>query len=105
MTKPNRSLPVRVDLRLSPEERDRLTVEAKERGIARQELIRSRVLATDDAPAVLPRKKPLFRHSGRETIDRAIHAVQRVYPGMPTQRLEPIVCSVICAIAAEDAQR
>lgn len=98
----NRSLPVRVDLRLTAQERDRLTEEAKQYGISRQDLIRRRVLAREDEAVEMPRKQPPYRYGGRDTIDKAIRAAQRVHPGLPLQKIEPIVCSVICAIATEE---
>ena len=101
MTESQRSLRVRVDLRLTEDERNRLTEEAKQRGMSRQDLLRQRVLSQDDQPVNLPRKRPRFRQDGRETIDKAIKAAQRVNPGLPLQRLEPIVCSVICALTTD----
>lgn len=97
-----RSLPIRVDLRLTAAERDRLNDEANQYGISRQDLLRRRVLAREDEPVEMPPKQPPFRYGGRDTIDKAIRAAQRVHPGLPLQKLEPIVCSVICAIAQED---
>jgi hypothetical protein len=102
MSAPTRNLPIRVDLRLTAAERDRLTDEAKQYGISRQDLLRRRVLARENEPIEMPRKQPAFRRGGRATIDKAIRAAQRAHPGLPVQQLEPIVCSVICAIAPEE---
>jgi len=40
-------------------------------------------------------------NDGRKSIDRAIEAVSRQYHGIPKHQLEPIVCTIICALAAE----
>jgi len=96
----NRQLPVRVDLRLTEEERERLNEEALKRGISRQELLRARVLTEANEPAPIPEIKPVHYSSGRDSIDRAIEAVTRVYSYVPRHKLEPIVCTVICALNA-----
>ena len=43
MTEPTRALPVRVDLRLTVEERNYLTSEAEKRGMSRQDMLRQLV--------------------------------------------------------------
>lgn len=102
MSEKHRTLSVRIDLRLTPSERDRLTVEARQRGISRQDLLRQRVLVSNGLEARIPPvKHPSWLSPGRRTIDRAIEAVTRSNPGLPRQRLEPIVCAVICALSAE----
>ena len=47
MTESNRSLPVRVDLRLTVEERNYLTSEADKRGMSRQDMLRQLVLTPE----------------------------------------------------------
>ena len=49
----------------------------------------------------LPGYKPVVVSKGRDAIDRAISAVSRQYNGIPRHQLEPIICTVICALAAE----
>ena len=69
-------------------------MEAEAHGVTRKELIRERVLYT---AACCDRF-----HNGRDCIDRAIAAVNRQYSGiLGRHQLEPIICTVICALAAE----
>jgi hypothetical protein len=96
----NRQFPVRVDLRLTEEEREYLNEEALKRGISRQELLRAKVLTDENEPVPIPKIKPIHYSSGRDSIDRAIDAVTRIYSYVPRQKLEPIVCTVICALNA-----
>lgn len=74
---------------VSEQERSRLDFEATAHRCSRAELIRKRVFCVD-----LP-------NDGRKSIDRAIEAVSRQYHGIPKHQLEPIVCTIICALAAE----
>jgi hypothetical protein len=101
MTQPTRSLPVRVDLRLTEAERDYLTSEAQKRGISRQDMLRQLVLTPEGQASSLPSYKPVVVSQGRDAIDRAIDAVTRQYHCIPRHQLEPIVCTVICALTAE----
>ena len=101
MTQPTRSLPVRVDLRLTEAERDYLTSEAQKRGISRQDMLRQLVLPPEGQASSLPSYKPVVVSQGRDAIDRAIDAVTRQYHCIPRHQLEPIVCTVICALTAE----
>tara|TARA_Y100000004_G_C8828274_1_gene375001 strand:+ start:365 stop:634 length:270 start_codon:yes stop_codon:yes gene_type:complete len=83
----------RIEFNATPEERKRLDIEAAAHGMSRQELIRERVLLrTPDTPK--------FR-TDKGAIDRAIDAVTRQYHCIPRHQLEPIVCTVICALTAE----
>ena len=100
MSDSNRQLPVRVDLRLTEEERNQLNEGAMKRGISRQELLRTRVLTEESEPAPIRRIKPVQYPEGRDSIDRAIDAVTRIYSYVPRHKLEPIVCTVICALNA-----
>ena len=95
----NRTYPVRVDVRLTEEERDLLNDEALKRGITRQELLRARVLSEANQPAPVPEIKPKHYSKGRDSIDRAIDAVSRRYD-VPAKQLEPLVCTIICALNA-----
>lgn len=97
----NRSLPIRVDLRLTEEERQYLNDEAATRGISRQDLLRRLVLAPNGQTADLPAYKPVVMSRGRDAIDRAVTALLRQYNCIPASKIEPIVCTVICALAAE----
>ena len=93
----NRTYPIRVDVRLTEAERDALNVEAMQRGIPRQELLRARVLSEANQPAPVPEIKQKHFSKGRAGIDRAIAAVNRRY-SIPSKQLEPLICTVICAL-------
>ena len=95
----NRTYRVRVDVRLTEEERDLLNNEAVKRGITRQELLRARVLSEANKPAPVPEIKPKHYSKGRDSIDRAIYAVNRRYD-IPHSQLEPLICTIICALNA-----
>jgi hypothetical protein len=83
-----RSLPVRVDVRMTEPEREFLTQEAIRRDMSRQDLMRKLY-------------KPVVVSQGRDSIDRAMAAVLRQYSCVPASKLEGIICTVICALAAE----
>ncbi len=93
----NRTYPIRVDVRLTEAERDALNVEAMQRGIPRQELLRARVLSEANQPAPVPEIKKKHFSKGRASIDKAIAAVNRRY-SIPSKQLEPLICTVICAL-------
>jgi len=76
----------RVEFAVTPEERKMLDSEAEIMNCTRQELIRDRLFT---------------KRAGRQTIDLAIETVTRRYQGISRRQLEPIVCTVICALAAE----
>lgn len=96
----NRIYPIRVDVRVTEEERESLNTQAFQRGITRQELLRARVLSEANQPAPIPEIKPVHYSKGRESIDRAIAAVNRRYD-IPAKQLEPLICTVICALNAK----
>ena len=96
----NRQFPVRVDIRLTEEERESLNLEAIQRGITRQELLRARILTTEGREASIPPYKPVHLSRGRDDIDKAIDAITRRYHFIPRHQLEPIVCTVICALSS-----
>jgi len=56
----NRALPIRVDLRLTEEERQYLNKEALDRGVSRQELLRKLVLTPEGQTAEIPAYKPVM---------------------------------------------
>jgi len=93
----NRAYPVRIDVRVTEQERDSLNTEAIQRGIPRQELLRARVLSEANQPAPVPEIKQKHYSKGRASIDRAIAAVNRRYD-IPSKQLEPLICTVICAL-------
>ena len=97
----NRKFPVRVDVRLTEEERDYLTEEAVKRGMTRQAMLRRLLLAERGSVAPVRAYKPVVLSNGREAIDRAITAVTRQYNCIPRHQLEPVVCTVIAAVAEE----
>ena len=82
----------RIEFDATPEERNKLNMEAAAHGMSRKELIRERVLYPHRVASL---------GNGRDSIDRAITAVNRQYRGIPRHQLEPIICTVICALAAE----
>ena len=96
----NRQFPVRVDIRLTEEERESLNLEAVHRGITRQELLRARILTSEGREAPIPPYKPVHLSQGRDAIDKAIDAITRRYHFIPRHQLEPIVCTVICALSS-----
>ena len=97
MSESGRKFPIRVDVRLTVEERDALNAEAMQRGIPRQELLRARVLSEANQPAPVPPIKPVHYSKGRDVIDRAMDAVSRRYD-IPSKQLEPLICTVICPL-------
>lgn len=100
MSESGRKFPIRVDVRLTVEERDALNAEAMQRGIPRQELLRARVLSEANQPAPVPEIKPVHYSKGRDVIDAAMAAVNRRYD-IPHAQLEPLICTVICALNAK----
>jgi len=101
----NRQFPVRVDIRLTEEERESLNLEAVQRGITRQELLRARILTSEDRKATIPPYKPVHLSQGRDAVDKAIDAITRHYHFIPRHQLEPIVCTVICALSSVNQKR
>ena len=100
MSESGRKFPIRVDVRLTVEERDALNAEAMQRGIPRQELLRARVLSEANQPAPVPEIKPVFYSKGRDSIDACMDAVRRRFD-VPHAQLEPLICTVICALNAK----
>ena len=100
MSESGRKYPIRVDIRLTVEERDALSREAIQRGITRQELLRARVLSEANQPAPVPEIKPVHYSKGRDVIDVCMAAVRRRYD-VPHAQLEGLICTVICALNAK----
>lgn len=101
MSESNRRYPVRVDVRLTEEERDYLSQEAIKRDMSRQDMMRKLLLSDIDAVDPVKDYKPVVMSNGRDAIDRAMTAVMRQYNCVPASKLERIICTVICALAAE----
>ena len=101
MSESNRRYPVRVDVRLTEEERDYLSQEAVKRDMSRQDMMRKLLLSDIDAVAPVKDYKPVVVSQGRDSIDRAMTAVMRQYSCVPASKLEGIICTVICALAAD----
>ena len=101
MPEANRALPVRVDVRLTEEEREYLTQEALKRDMSRQDMMRKLLLSEMDSVAPVRDYKPVVLSDGRDSIDRAMATVVRQYSCVPVSKLEGIICTVICALAAE----
>lgn len=98
----NRQFPVRVEVRLTEEEREFLTEEAVKRDMSRQDMLRKLLLADLNSVAPVKGYRPVVVSEGREAIDRAITAVTRQYNCIPRHQLEPVVCTVIAAVAGKD---
>ena len=101
MSESNRRYPVRVDVRLTEAERDYLSQEAIKRDMSRQDLMRKLLLSNIDSVEPVKDYKPVVVSNGRDAIDRAMTAVMRQYNCVPASKLEGIICTVICALAAE----
>ena len=101
MSESNRRYPVRVDVRLTEEEREYLTQEAIKRDMSRQDMMRKLLLSDIDAIEPVKDYKPVAVSNGRDAIDRAMTAVMRQYSCVPASKLEGIICTVICALAAD----
>ena len=101
MPEATRALPVRVDVRLTESEREFLTQQAIKRDMSRQDLMRKLLLSGLDSVGPVKDYKPVVVSQGRDSIDRAMAAVLRQYSGVPASKLEGIICTVICALAAE----
>ena len=93
----SRKFPVRIDVRVTEQEREFLNTQAIQRGIPRQELLRARVLSEANQPAPVPPIKPVHYSKGRASVDRAIAAVNRRYD-IPRSQVESLICTVICAL-------
>ena len=101
MPESNRRYPVRVDVRLTESEREYLSQEAQKRDMSRQDLMRKLLLSDLDSVEPVKEYKPVVMSNGRDGIDRAMTAVMRQYSCVPASKLEGIICTVICALAAE----
>ena len=101
MSESNRPYPVRVDVRLTEAEREYLSQEAVKRDMSRQDLMRKLLLSDIDSVEPVKDYKPVVVSQGRDGIDRAMTAVMRQYSCVPASKLEGIICTVICALAAE----
>ena len=101
MPEATRSLPVRVDLRLTAEERDYLTSEAEKRGISRQDMLGQLVLTLKAKPAHCLLTSPSL---SPKAVTRSTAPSMRRHSSIslhPTASARPIVCTVICALTAE----
>ncbi len=101
MPEATRSLPVRVDVRLTEPEREYLTQEAIKRDMSRQDLMRKLLLSELDSVEPVKDYKPVVISRGRDAIDRAMTAVLRQYNCVPASKCEAVVCAVIAAVAEE----
>tara|TARA_A100001201_G_scaffold77194_1_gene69550 strand:- start:749 stop:1057 length:309 start_codon:yes stop_codon:yes gene_type:complete len=101
MSESDRPYSVRVDVRLTEAEREYLTQEAIKRDMSRQDMMRKLLLSDIDAVDPVKDYKPVVVSNGRDAIDRAMTAVMRQYNCVPASKLEGIICTVICALAAE----
>ena len=96
----------RVTVCLTDEELQSLEAQANKRKMPRSALIKEAI-----AVAVKPQTKKksiqssVQLDSGKATIDNAVTAVTRMFPDISRQRVEPIVCTVICAMAAKNKKK
>ncbi len=75
--------------------------EALKRDMSRQDLMRKLLFSELDSVGPVKDYKPVVVSQGRDAIDRAMAAVLRQYNCVPASKLEGIICTVICALAAE----
>ena len=90
----------RVTVRLTDEELEALDAQAQRRRMPRSTLIKEAIAAAVSPPAKRSIKPSVHLDSGKSTIDQAVTAVARMFPDLNRHRVEPIVCTVICAMAA-----
>ena len=90
----------RVTVRLTDEELEALDAQAHKRRMPRSALIKEAIASAVSPPAKKSIKPSVYLDSGKSTIDQAVTAVTRMFPDLNRHRVEPIVCTVICAMAA-----
>ena len=90
----------RVTIRLTDTELEYLDAQAQRRRMPRSTLIKEAIAAAVSPPAKKSIKPSVHLDSGKSTIDQAVIAVTRMFPDLNRHRVEPIVCTVICAMAA-----
>ena len=78
-----------------------LTQQAIKRDMSRQDLMRKLLLSELDSVEPVKDYKPVVVSQGRDAIDRAMTAVMRQYSCVPASKLEGIICTAVCALAAE----
>ena len=91
----------RVTIRLTDTELEFLDAMAYKRRMPRSALIKEAIASAVSPPAKKSIKPSVHLDSGKDTIDRAVTAVIRLFPDLNRLRAEPIVCTVICAMAAK----
>jgi|11_taG_2_1085331.scaffolds.fasta_scaffold06713_5 hypothetical protein len=95
----------RVTVRLSDEELEALDAQAHKRRMPRSALIKEAIASVVSPPTKKSIKPSVHLDSGRNTIDQAVLAVTRMFPDIARHRVEPIVCTVICAMAANKKKK
>ena len=90
----------RVTVRLTDEELEALDAQAHKRRMPRSALIKEAIASAVSPPVKKSIKPSVHLDSGKSTIDQAVIAVTRMFPDLNRYRVEPIVCTVICAMAA-----
>ena len=90
----------RVTIRLTDTELEFLDAMAHKRRMPRSTLIKEAIASAVSPPAKKSIKPSVHLDSGKSTIDQAVTAVARMFPDISRHRIEPIVCTVICAMAA-----
>ena len=90
----------RVTIRLTDTELEYLDAQAQRRRMPRSTLIKEAIASAVSPPTKKSVKPSVYLDSGKSTIDQAVTAVTRMFPDISRHRIEPIVCTVICAMAA-----
>ena len=90
----------RVTIRLTDTELEYLDAQAQRRRMPRSALIKEAIASAVSPPTKKSVKPSVHLDSGKSTIDQAVTAVTRMFPDISRHRIEPIVCTVICAMAA-----
>ena len=95
----------RVTVRLTDEELEALDAQAHKRRMPRSTLIKEAIASAVNPPSKKSIKPSVHLDSGRAAIDNAVTAVTRMFPDISRQRVEPIVCTVICAMASKNKKK
>ncbi len=90
----------RVTVRLTDDELSALDAQAHKRRMPRSTLIKEAIASAVSPPAKKSIRPSVHLDAGKSTIDQAVIAVTRMFPDLNRHRVEPIVCTVICAMAA-----
>ena len=90
----------RVTIRLTDTELEYLDAQAQRRRMPRSTLIKEAIAAAVSPPTKKTINPSVHMDSASSTSDQPVTAVTRMFPDLNRHRVEPIVCTVICAMAA-----